>query len=27
VYRLSVVSEYHFVLVTNEGRSDGDVAS
>ena len=27
VYRLSVVSEYHFVLVMNEGRSGGDVAS
>lgn len=23
VYRLSVVSEYHFVLVMNEGRSGG----
>jgi hypothetical protein len=27
VYRLSVVSEYHFVLVVNGGRSGGDVAS
>jgi hypothetical protein len=27
VYRLSVVSEYHFVLVMNGGRSGGDVAS
>jgi hypothetical protein len=27
VYRLSVVSEYHFVLVMNEGRSGGNVAS
>jgi hypothetical protein len=25
VYRLSVVSEYHFVLVMNGGRSGGDV--
>ena len=27
VYRLSVVSEYHFVLVMNGGRSGGDVSS